>query len=133
MPYFYDSISKFYLIERELTLGETCMSYTDVAPPVSLPCTIRCWDEAKQEWYYQEHPEIGSQYSIDDVLTYVDLRVREYPPVLNYVDGLVKGDIEQVNAYFVACRTVKEKYPKNMQPITRREFYQQQYGLRTLP
>lgn len=39
-------------------------------------------------------------------------RVAEYPPMADYLDGIVKGDQAQVQAYIAACLAVKEKYPK---------------------
>ena len=36
----------------------------------------------------------------------------EYPPIADYLDGIVKGDTEQVQAYVDACLAVKAKYPK---------------------
>lgn len=39
-------------------------------------------------------------------------RAAEYPPVTDYLDGIVKGDAEQVQAYIDACLAVKTKYPK---------------------
>lgn len=39
-------------------------------------------------------------------------RAAEYPPIADYLDGIVKGDEEQVQAYIDACLAVKEKYPK---------------------
>ena len=45
-------------------------------------------------------------------LTYAQKRVNEYPPVADYLDGIVKGDTAQVNAYVAACLAVKAKYPK---------------------
>lgn len=47
-----------------------------------------------------------------EALEYQRLRAPEYPPVEDYVDGIVKGDQEQVDAYIAACLAVKEKYPK---------------------
>lgn len=44
--------------------------------------------------------------------SYVELRRAEYPPVEDYLDGIVKGDAEQVQAYIDACLAVKAKYPK---------------------
>ena len=46
------------------------------------------------------------------VLTYAQKRVAEYPPMADYIDGIVKGDQAQVNAYVAACMAVKAKYPK---------------------
>lgn len=42
----------------------------------------------------------------------LDARAAEYPPMTDYLDGVVKGDQEQVQAYIDACLAVKSKYPK---------------------
>jgi len=47
-----------------------------------------------------------------DALSYVEKRQSEYPPIVNYLDGLVKGDTEQMQTYIDACLAVKAKYPK---------------------
>jgi hypothetical protein len=47
-----------------------------------------------------------------DNLEYARLRAAEYPDMADYLDGVVKGDQEQVDAYIAACLAVKEKYPK---------------------
>ena len=39
-------------------------------------------------------------------------RAAEYPPMTDYLDGIVKGDNAQVQAYIDACNAVKNKYPK---------------------
>lgn len=39
-------------------------------------------------------------------------RAAEYPPMTDYIDGIVKGDTAQVQAYINACLAVKAKYPK---------------------
>ena len=39
-------------------------------------------------------------------------RADEYPSINDYVDGIVKGDQAQVQAYIDACLAVKAKYPK---------------------
>jgi hypothetical protein len=39
-------------------------------------------------------------------------RAKEYPSVTDYLDGVVKGDQAQVQAYIDACLAVKAKYPK---------------------
>jgi hypothetical protein len=43
---------------------------------------------------------------------YQRLRAPEYPDFKEYLDGLVKGDTEQMQAYIDACLAVKAKYPK---------------------
>jgi hypothetical protein len=39
-------------------------------------------------------------------------RASEYPSINNYIDGVVKGDQAQIQAYIDACLAVKLKYPK---------------------
>lgn len=43
---------------------------------------------------------------------YKDKRAAEYPAITDYLDGIVKGDNTQVQAYIDACLAVKNKYPK---------------------
>lgn len=43
---------------------------------------------------------------------YKEKRAAEYPPITDYIDGVVKGDQAQVQAYIDACLAVKAKYPK---------------------
>lgn len=44
--------------------------------------------------------------------TYSELRAAEYPPMTDYLDGIVKGDQDQINKYIADCLAVKAKYPK---------------------
>ena len=46
------------------------------------------------------------------VPTYAEKRVAEYPDYRDYLDGVVKGDQAQIDAYIAACQAVKTKYPK---------------------
>jgi hypothetical protein len=46
-------------------------------------------------------------------LSYKDKRAAEYPSYADYLDGIVKGDNAQVQAYIDACLAIKAKYPKN--------------------
>jgi hypothetical protein len=41
-----------------------------------------------------------------------DLRQIHYPPIEDYLDGIVKGDTAQVNKYIADCLAVKAAYPK---------------------
>jgi hypothetical protein len=43
---------------------------------------------------------------------YQRLRAKEYPDFKEYLDGIVKGDQKQIQAYIDACLAVKAKYPK---------------------
>jgi hypothetical protein len=47
-----------------------------------------------------------------DAKSYMAKRAAEYPPMANYLDGIVKGDQAQMQAYIDACLAVKAKYPK---------------------
>lgn len=47
-----------------------------------------------------------------DALEYQRLRSAEYPDFKEYLDGIVKGNQEQVDKYIADCLAVKEKYPK---------------------
>jgi hypothetical protein len=44
--------------------------------------------------------------------SYKDKRQNEYPPVEDYLDGIVKGNQDQVKQYIDACKAVKAKYSK---------------------
>lgn len=39
-------------------------------------------------------------------------RKQEYPPIEDYIDGVVKGDQDQIDEYIQKCLAVKAKYPK---------------------
>lgn len=39
-------------------------------------------------------------------------RASEYPPITDYLDGIVKGDQAQIDKYIADCLAVKAKYPK---------------------
>lgn len=45
--------------------------------------------------------------------TYADLRRDAYPPMTDYLDGLVKGDQAQIQKYIDECLAVKARYPKS--------------------
>ena len=45
-------------------------------------------------------------------LSYAEKRRAEYPSMYDYLDGVVKGDQAQIDAYIAACQAVKAKYPK---------------------
>lgn len=43
---------------------------------------------------------------------YAIKRRKEYPPIEDYLDGVVKGDQAQIQDYIDKCLAVKQKYPK---------------------
>jgi hypothetical protein len=58
------------------------------------------------------------QYNEATVQAYMDAnaykakRIAEYPPITDYLDGIVKGDQTQIDKYIADCLAVKAKYPK---------------------
>jgi hypothetical protein len=50
--------------------------------------------------------------AIIEANAYKSKRAKEYPDFKEYLDGVVKGDEEQVQAYIDKCLAVKAKYPK---------------------
>tara|TARA_R110002050_G_scaffold214020_1_gene350278 strand:- start:38 stop:319 length:282 start_codon:yes stop_codon:yes gene_type:complete len=56
--------------------------------------------------------------NMSDVNAWVDpeeykyKRAKEYPPMADYLDGIVKGNDTQVQKYIDDCLAVKAKYPK---------------------
>lgn len=49
-----------------------------------------------------------------DSQAYIAKRQAEYPPMADYLDAIVKGDVAQQQAYIDACLAVKAKYPKGV-------------------
>ena len=46
-------------------------------------------------------------------MTYAQKRAAEYPSITDYLDGIVKGNQDQIAKYISDCQAVKDKYPKN--------------------
>jgi len=65
-------------------------------------------DESQQPTDEAIQAEVDRQLT----LTYQRLRAAAYPPVTDYLDGVVKGDQTQIDAYIAACLAVKAQYPK---------------------
>lgn len=57
----------------------------------------------------QEQTRLNAIYESKN---YQRKRASEYPEITDYLDGIVKGDQAQVQAYIDACLAIKEKYPK---------------------
>jgi hypothetical protein len=67
-------------------------------------------DATPEEIAQRELDELAQ--SEKDKTRYQRDRANEYPPMSDYLDGIVKGNQAQVQAYIDACLAVKEKYPK---------------------
>lgn len=67
------------------------------------------------EWHSDNPPsqaEVLAAVSVIESLEYKEKRKAEYPPIEEYLDGVVKGDQQQIQEYIAKCLAVKEKYPK---------------------
>jgi hypothetical protein len=49
-----------------------------------------------------------------DAHAYIAKRAAEFPPITDYIDGVVKGDQAQIDKYIADCQAVKAKYPKGV-------------------
>lgn len=56
--------------------------------------------------------EIDRLQAAYDAAEYQRKRSAEYPPITDYLDGVVKGDQAQIDKYIADCLAVKAKYPK---------------------
>ena len=58
------------------------------------------------------------EYDIAAVQAHIDAnaykvqRAKAYPPMTDYLDGVVKGDQAQIDVYIAACLAVKAENPK---------------------
>ena len=68
-------------------------------------------DKGKQLYTVIGMPKEVAEYIYNSFL-YKAKRISEYPPIEDYLDGVVKGDQEQINEYIAKCIAVKQKYPK---------------------
>jgi hypothetical protein len=72
------------------------------------------------KWNTEKLGNQPSQQELQDIfdefsLYYSDYAINrrmEYPPVADYIDGVVKGDQAQIQDYIDKCLAVKQKYPK---------------------
>ena len=67
--------------------------------------------EPKEDWVEMEVPEMPIP-DINVQIPYDFARRNEYPPIEEYIDGVVKGDQAQIDAYIAKCLEIKAKYPK---------------------
>jgi hypothetical protein len=73
--------------------------------------TIRGDDAFDAEGNAVVYDEAAVQAYID-AHAYIAKRQAEYPPMTDYLDGVVKGDQAQIDKYIADCQAVKAKYPK---------------------
>jgi len=73
--------------------------------------TIRGDDAFDAEGNAVSYNETAVQAYID-AHAYIAKRQAEYPPMTDYLDGIVKSDQTQISKYIADCQAVKAKYPK---------------------
>jgi hypothetical protein len=56
--------------------------------------------------------EIDAEKALIEATSYRYKRQDAYPPITEYIDGVVKGDQAQIDKYISDCLAVKAKYPK---------------------
>lgn len=83
------------------------MARYKATPEGNVPFTA----EEEAEWDAMEAAHAAEQAELAKTQYQRD-RAAEYPPMADYIDGIVKGDQAQVQAYIDACLAVKAKYPK---------------------
>ena len=95
MPHYKDSQNKLHWLdstEYESYLPDSCVPITDEEASV-----IRAAEQA----------------AAAAELTYAQKRAAEYPSMIDYLDGVVKGDQTQIDKYIADCQAIKTKYPKS--------------------
>jgi len=83
---------EYKTITVNVTTGETTESI--------VPMTAEEITKAQQEQAYV------------DAHAYIAKRASEYPPITDYIDGVVKGDQAQIDKYIADCLAVKARHPK---------------------
>lgn len=95
--------SKYYRLP-DSTYVTTSLKFVPPEDWVEVPS-----EEAKA-WFKIDYERLRAEMRAK--LDYKQLRKMEYPPLTDYIDGVVKGDDAQVQNYIAQCRAVKAKYPK---------------------
>jgi hypothetical protein len=83
--------------QTEVINGEEIVTWNDNMTPISDIEINNKIIELKNKW-------TSNQYQRD--------RAKAYPNFIEYLDGIVKGDEQQVQKYIEDCLAVKAKYPK---------------------
>ena len=79
-------------------------SYEGIKPHELETRPIPTMEELESVW-----PEVEAELKVQEIQR---KRAAEYPPMADYLDGIVKGDTAQVQKYIDDCLAVKAKYPK---------------------
>ena len=72
------------------------------------------WTSAINFTDTQINAELTRLQNLYNSKEYQRMRAIEYPPIVDYLDAIVKGDTTQQQVYIDACLAVKAKYPKGL-------------------
>jgi len=97
---------KAHIIENGIVINTVVVDSLD-----SLPGLVEAPKGTGIGWGYIDGAFVAPYVAPVEV-SYQVKRSFEYPAIADYLDGIVKGDTAQVQAYVDACLAVKAKYPK---------------------
>ncbi len=82
-----------------------CVASADGGAIVALTQAEEIARDAEEKLWAEERGELAkTKYQRD--------RKESYPPMENYLDGIVKGDQAQIDKYISDCLAIKDKFPK---------------------
>jgi hypothetical protein len=79
-------------------------------PQVTVINDVTAYDADGNEVAYDQ----ATVQAYVDAHAYIAKRASEYPPITDYIDGVVKGDQAQIDKYIADCLATKAKYPKGV-------------------
>lgn len=99
------------LLKRIYPHTELSPTYAEIEALIAAndPAIVYCELEYAEALPWAPPPAKTPEQLLEEVRAQ---RAAEYPPMADYLDGIVKGDQAQVQAYIDACLAVKAKYPK---------------------
>lgn len=87
----------------------------EITPVLNGAVATQAWEIVEKFSAEEKAAKIAEKQATATALAataYQRQRAAEYPPMADYLDGVVKGDQAQIQAYVDACLAVKAKYPK---------------------
>lgn len=88
------------------------MEYTENEIQIAIKAHNCSREEAITLYCAQIREVRSQQFNEYQAQLYKKKRKEEYPPIEDYIDGVVKGDQAQIQLYIDECLAVKLKYPK---------------------
>jgi len=102
-------ITEWYLKKEPINETEFLENFVKIVGEDSTGTAIQSTNSSDFGVTWQQ---INTEMQRLETLGYQKLRQAEYPPYSDYLDGVVKGNQAQIDAYIAACQAVKTKYPK---------------------